>query len=134
MDVLLLAKVFACAFFAVLFLQSGVDKIVDRKGNLDWLVPHFEKSPFRGTVPMMLTFLTLMELASGLASLVAIVVLLVHGPVIVPQAAMVLVCATFVMLFTGQRLAKDYAGAASLASYFAVGLIGLALMAVERLP
>ncbi|MEA2554314.1 MAG: hypothetical protein QOJ65_2490, partial [Fimbriimonadaceae bacterium] len=35
---------------------------------------------------------------------------------------------SLVMLFAGQRFAKDYAGAATLATYFAVSLLGLALM------
>jgi hypothetical protein len=134
MDVLLLAKALVCAFFAVLFLQSGVDKIVDRKGNLDWMTPHFESSPFKGLVPMLLSVLTLMELATGLACAAGVVVALIQGPALVPQAAMTAVCATLIALFTGQRLAKDYAGAVSIASYFAAALLGLALTGFSRLP
>ncbi len=30
-------QVLSSAFVAILFLQSGFDKIVDRRGNLDWI-------------------------------------------------------------------------------------------------
>jgi hypothetical protein len=32
-----LMQIFASGFLAILFLQSGTDKIVDRRGNLEWL-------------------------------------------------------------------------------------------------
>ena len=33
------------AMVAILFLQSGLDKALDWKGNLAWLTGHFAKSP-----------------------------------------------------------------------------------------
>src|SRR2546423_9115014 len=53
------------AFLAILFLQSGIDKIVDRGGNLEWLKGHFAKSPLAGFVPLMGTMITIMGLAAG---------------------------------------------------------------------
>ena len=43
-----LAQLFTCAFLAILFLQSGIDKVVDRSGNLEWLTGHFASSPLAG--------------------------------------------------------------------------------------
>ena len=40
-----LLQAFISAFLAILFLQSGIDKVVDRRGNLEWLTGHFAKSP-----------------------------------------------------------------------------------------
>jgi len=54
----------ASAFLAFLFLQSGIDKIVDRQGNLDWLKGHFATSPLAGMVLLMFGTLTLIELAA----------------------------------------------------------------------
>jgi len=31
-----LMQIFGSAFLAILFLQSGIDKIIDRRGNLEW--------------------------------------------------------------------------------------------------
>ena len=41
---LYLLQLFVSLFLAILFLQSGFDKIVDRQGNLEWLKGHFAKS------------------------------------------------------------------------------------------
>ena len=59
-------QVLGSAFLAILFLQSGIDKIVDRRGNLEWLKGHFAKSPLAGFVPLMVTMITIMELAAAL--------------------------------------------------------------------
>lgn len=133
LDPILIAKVGGLLFFAILFLQSGIDKTRDRAGNLAWMEPHFAQSPFAGKVPMLLTALTVLELVSGALSLVAAMGAALH-PVLslvmlrhLPGLAMTFVLATFLMLFLGQRLAKDYAGAASLAAYFAVALLTLVL-------
>lgn len=115
----------ACAFFAVLFLQSGLDKVLDRKGNLAWMVPHFEKSPFKGQVPFMLSMLTVLELGTGVMALLGAMDLLFDLGWGVARYALWLAAFTLLCLFAGQRLAKDYAGAASLAGYFAVALIAL---------
>ncbi len=121
----LLATLFALAFFGVCFLQSGLDKVTDRKGNLDWLSPHFAKSPFRGIVPLLLSVLTLLEVGSGTACSAAIVSVLAGGPAWAATGALSLVCLTLLCLFAGQRLSKDYVGAAVLAGYSAVALLGL---------
>ena len=128
MDPLGLARIFVCAFFAATFIQSGLDKIFDWKGNLDWLNGHFSKTFLKSQVPMMLGTVTLIEVAAGFGCLASIVVLLVKGPMEVPTGALSLVCLNLVMLLAGQRIAKDYAGAASLPGYFIVALFGLTLM------
>lgn len=124
----MLARCFVCLFFAILFLQSGIDKVVDWQGNLAWLRPHFEKSPLAKAVPLLVASLTFFELASGCASLVAVPMLVFAHSISIAQVAICLCALTFLMLFLGQRLAKDYAGAASIAGYFAVAVLGLFLM------
>lgn len=128
MDAVWLAKILVCLFFSVLFLQSGIDKVTDWKGNLEWLTGHFAKSPFRSVVPLLLGTMTLFELATGLCSAAGAVCFLISGPAAVGTAAMALACLSLLMLFTGQRIAKDYPGAGTLAIYFGVALIGLWLM------
>lgn len=131
-DSLTLAKAFVCAFFAILFLQSGLDKVTDRKGNMEWLTGHFAKSPFKGMVGLLLSVITLIELAAGVCSLFGVVgaflPFLAAFTVLGPSLA----CLALVMLFLGQRVAKDYPGAASLATYFAVALLGLAIVGIRN--
>src|SRR5713226_4835308 len=78
-----LLQLLVSAFLAILFLQSGIDKIVDRKGNLEWLSGHFAKSPLAGTVPFLFAALTIIEVAAGLLSGVGFLALLfTHIPTI----------------------------------------------------
>ena len=52
-DSLFLIQVFAVSFLAILFLQSGLDKVFDWKGNLEWLKGHFAKSILAGMIPIL---------------------------------------------------------------------------------
>ena len=61
----ILLQIVVSAFLAILFLQSGIDKIVDRRGNLEWLKGHFAKSPLAGIVPAMVTTITILESIPG---------------------------------------------------------------------
>lgn len=128
MDALLLARTFACALFVIVFLQSGLDKIVDWKGNIEWLTGHFSKTFFSKATPLLLGVIMVMELLTCLICAFSIVVLWTRGPSEVPIVGMSLACLSLLMLFAGQRFAKDYVGAATLVTYFIVALVGLALM------
>jgi hypothetical protein len=123
-----LARVFVCAFFAACLIQSGLDKVFDRKGNLDWLTGHFSKTFLKSQVPMMLATVTVIECLGGFGCLASVFVLILKGPAIVPLVSISLVLVNFVMLFAGQRIAKDYAGAAAITGYFIIALFGLTLM------
>lgn len=115
------------AFVAILFLQSGFDKILDWKGNLEWLKAHFAKTPVASLVPLMLLKLTILETATGALAAVGIVYFLASGSVAVVFFAGILGALTILGLFFGQRIAKDYAGAAILVPYFIVMIILIAL-------
>jgi hypothetical protein len=110
--------IFISLFVAILFIQSALDKIFDWKGNLGWLTGHFSKTFMAGMVPMMLATITLMELATGILAAVGIVYLLISGSAIVIFYSSVLGAASLTALFFGQRIAKDYPGAAVLVPYF----------------
>lgn len=53
------------AFFAIAFLQSAVDKVVDSQGNLAYLAGHFAASPLRGLIQPMFWAITLLEAGAG---------------------------------------------------------------------
>jgi hypothetical protein len=113
---------FGALFLSILFIQSGLDKVFDWKGNLGWLTGHFEKTFIGGMVPVMLGTLTAMELATGFLSAAGIVyVIAVCSKVVIFWAA-VIGASSFCALFFGQRLAKDYPGATVLVPYFLLSL------------
>jgi hypothetical protein len=114
---------------AVLFLQSGLDKVLDFRGNLGWLTGHFAKSPLRGTVLPMLVTVTITELAAGALSAAGAARWIMHHQMDLALWGARLATLNVIMLFFGQRLAKDYAGAAALVPYFILCAGAVALLA-----
>jgi diacylglycerol kinase len=130
-DATYLMQIFASAFLAILFLQSGIDKIVDRGGNLEWLKGHFAKSPLAGIVPALLICITILEVAAGALSTVGCVfVILLRDSTVAFYGAAISAVAV-IALFFGQRMAKDYAGAAVLVPYFLITLVAMYLLAQQ---
>jgi len=121
----LIARFLVTTFFAIVFLQSAFDKLTDRQGNLDFFRDHFKSSPFPpALVPLLLSVLTLVELSAG--GLCALGLLFgVRKGFSVAACGVAMSGIALLCLLLGQRLAKDYAGAAVVAAYFAVVLIGL---------
>ncbi|MGH7603511.1 MAG: DoxX family protein [Gemmatimonadaceae bacterium] len=122
-------QILVSAFLAILFLQSGIDKVVDRRGNREYLTRHFEKSPLAGTVGPMFVVITILEVSAGALSGIGCLVLLVtHDPTVAFLGAVVSAI-NLTALFFGQRVAKDYAGAAVLVPYFLLAISGIYLLA-----
>ncbi|MEM6725051.1 MAG: DoxX family protein, partial [Bacteroidota bacterium] len=117
-ETLLSAQMLVCLFLAILFLQSGLDKVFDWSGNLGWLNSHFEKTFPKASIPVLLGTITVVEIAAGVLATLGAVSLLVDGSTVFAVWGLRLSAASIVMLFFGQRLAKDYDGAATLAIYF----------------
>jgi hypothetical protein len=122
-----IARFLTTAFFAIVFLQSSFDKLLDWQGNLGYLSDHFKHSVIpAAAVPPMLMVLALIELSAGLLCALGLLLrdftdrgfgLAGWG---LTMSGIALLC-----LLLGQRLAKDYAGAAVVAAYFTVVLVGL---------
>jgi hypothetical protein len=125
-----LVRVAVAALLAILFLQSGIDKIVDRKGNVAWLTGHFSKSFLASQVVPMLTVITVIEVAAGALSALGVPVMLFSGSRVPAALGALLAVSAILMLFFGQRIAKDYAGAAALVPYFILAIGGLGLMGI----
>jgi diacylglycerol kinase len=122
-------QILVSAFLAILFLQSGIDKVIDRRGNLEFLQGHFAKSPLAGIVPLLVTVITVVEIAAGaLSGIGCVSIILTRNPAIAFYGA-VIAAVSILALFFGQRMAKDYAGAAVLVSYFMVCLAAIYLLA-----
>jgi uncharacterized membrane protein YphA (DoxX/SURF4 family) len=64
-DIKNLPALFAALLVAILFIQSGVDKVVDWKGNFEFLKGHFAKSVLAPMVLPMLATITVLELVTG---------------------------------------------------------------------
>ncbi len=114
-------------FIAIVFLQSGIDKVISWKGNLSWLKGHFSKSPLAGVVTPMLAVITIAELVTGLMAIYGLYCLLAFKDATCIKYAVALGLVSLLMLLLGQRIAKDYEGAKTIAIYFGVLLVALLL-------
>jgi uncharacterized membrane protein YphA (DoxX/SURF4 family) len=127
-----LPALFAALLVAILFIQSGLDKVFDWKGNVEWLTSHFSKTFLAPMVTMMLATITVMELATGFLSAAGIIYFLATGSLAVIFWAAAIGAASITALFFGQRVAKDYPGAAVLIPYFILLLILIYLTSPRR--
>jgi putative oxidoreductase len=132
---------FVSLFFAILFLQSGIDKIISFSGNLTYFKDHFKKTFFRNQVKFLLVIITFLEcLTGGVCFYVVLLTLfqadglywIIYSWYLI---GMFLSLMTLSCLFLGQRMAQDYAGAVNLGIYFLIALLGfsLPLLYVEML-
>jgi uncharacterized membrane protein YphA (DoxX/SURF4 family) len=127
-----LMQAFVTLFLAILFLQSGTDKVMDWRGNLGYLQPHFAKSPLAGVVPAILLIVTILEVSAGAVNGVGFLELLVLGKAQIAFWGAALSALAITALFFGQRMAKDYVGAAVLVKYFLLTLVALWLTQRQR--
>jgi hypothetical protein len=81
-------------------------------------------------VPLLLTLMTAAELLAGGLSLAGTLVLAWRGDASLALAGTALSGISLLMLFFGQRVAKDYPGAAVIAAYFLVAVFALYLFHV----
>jgi diacylglycerol kinase len=122
-------QILISAFLAILFLQSGIDKIVDRTGNRAYLDQHFAKSPLAGTVGPMFAVVTILEVSAGALSGVGCALLILTHDSTVAYLGAIVGGINLTALFFGQRVAKDYVGAAALVPYFLLALSAIYLLA-----
>jgi uncharacterized membrane protein YphA (DoxX/SURF4 family) len=120
-----IVTLFITIFFAILFLQSGFDKVFDWKGNSEFHKSHFEKSPLKIFAMPMLLIITLMEVTCGTLCIISVCRIFMYRDFTFSLYAFTLASVNFLALFFGQRMSKDYAGAAALVPYFILAMMGL---------
>lgn len=117
----------AALIMAIVMIQSGLDKVLDYKGNKEFLKSHFSKTFLAKTVGLLLPVITLLELAGGLLCVAGLVLATFNFQAVHVCLfyAFLTVLLAFAALMFGQRVAKDYAGAGGLTGYITIALIGL---------
>lgn len=121
-------QLLSLALLAILFLQSGLDKVFNYKGNKEWLTGHFAKSPLKNTVGLLMPVITILEVTAGVFAAIGLVQIMMGGGTQMGLIGAQLSALSILSLFFGQRLAKDYAGAGNLIPYFIVCMAAIYLM------
>lgn len=115
-------------FLVVTFLQSGIDKITDWKGNVSFITDHFKNSPLKNLVPVLLGILLVLEILASFLMITGIYELATTGEKQFALLGAELSSISLIFMLIGQRLAKDYAGAMTLAVYFIISIFALFLL------
>ncbi|MFY0602403.1 MAG: DoxX family membrane protein [Flavobacteriaceae bacterium] len=124
------AEILILLFLIVTFLQSGIDKLTDWKGNLTFIKTHFKNSPLKNSVPLLLTIVLVTELVASVFMIIGVYHLCTGQSKEFALYGVELASLTLIFLLIGQRLAKDYAGAMTLAVYFIVSVFGVFLLSL----
>ena len=116
-------------FLGIVMTQSGFDKIFNWEGELDFITGKFAKTPLANFSTFGLIQVTIFEVLSGLLSFFGAFMVLFYDEVSYGIIGLILAGISLCILMLGQRLSKDYEGAAVLVSYFLLNMFGLFIYA-----
>ena len=112
-------------FFLIVFIQSGLDKIFDYKGNLNFL-KDLLKIYFSPTlIELALISVTILELTSGILCLIGIINFVFNDSNFIGLLGLIVGSIALLVLLFGQRVSKNYDGAKTIAIYFILAMIGI---------
>ena len=80
--------------------------------------PTISETPFKNIVPLLLGSVLVTELVAGVLCLLGIVQFLMNKGTSLAYYGAIISCVALLMLLLGQRIAKDYEGAKTIAIYF----------------
>ena len=119
------AFILVLVFFLIVFIQSGLDKIFDYKGNLNFL-KDLLKIYFSPTlIELALISVTILELTSGILCLIGIMNFLFNDSNFIGLLGLIIGSIALLVLLFGQRVSKNYDGAKTIAIYFILAMIGI---------
>ena len=119
------ASVLVLAFLALTFIMSAHNKIFYWNDNLTFLKSHFEKTILKNQVALATGILLVFELVAGILCLSGIIELYINGGRMFGFYGAVFSCISLLFMLFGQRLAKDYDGARTIAIYFVPAILAV---------
>ena len=118
---------FVLAFFFIVFIQSGLDKIFDYNGNLAFLKDLLKIYFSPPLIAFALILVTIFELISGILCLIGIVDFIFNKSNLIGLIGLIIGSLALLILLFGQRVSKNYDGAKTITIYFILAMIGIAL-------
>jgi|TARA_B110000444_G_scaffold29340_1_gene24434 hypothetical protein len=122
-----IAFLFVLTFFLIVFIQSGLDKVYDYKGNLSFLNTLLGGFFSSSLITLALVSVTILELTSGLLCLLGILDVVFNDSNLTGLIGLIVGSFALLVLLFGQRVSKNYDGAKTIAVYFILAVIGLSL-------
>ena len=113
------------AFFSIVFIQSGVDKVFDYKGNLSFLNDLLRGFFSRPLINFALISVTILELTSGILCLIGIFDAIFNSSYFIGKLGLIIGSLALLVLLFGQWVSKNYEGAKTIAIYFILAMLGI---------
>ena len=123
-----ITEIILLLFLTITFLQSGLDKILDWKGNIGWLKEHFSKTFMGKMVEINVAIILVIETVAGILAILGIYQLIVNDNATLGFYAAILSAITLLLLLFGQRVAKDYDGARTIVIYLIPTIFALYIL------
>ena len=118
-----IVQILSSIFFAIVFFQSGIDKVIDRKGNINFFENHFKNTLFHKIYAQALTALMLLELIAASLCAYGCIYSIVYKNTDFIFYGLLVTSFILLSLLLGHRIAKDYVGAADITIYFILCII-----------
>ena len=125
MDKMLVFKCLLLLFPAIIFLQSGLDKVFKHEENRTYIHAVFARTFLKPLSGMLFYLLMLIELITGFMAIAGIFLLAFQGDDVVGYYTFLLSVITLTSLLAGQRIARDYAGASGIMPYLMMAVFSL---------
>ena len=113
--------------FSIVFIQSGLDKVFDHKGNLSFLRDLLGKFFNQSLITLAFISVTVLELFSGFLCLAGVFYTLFYDSSLIGLVGLIVGSVALLVLLFGQRVSKNYEGAKTITIYFILSIIGVLL-------
>ena len=115
------------SFFSIVFIQSGLDKVFDHKGNLSFLRDLLGKFFNQSLITLAFISVTVLELFSGFLCLAGVFYTFLYDSSLIGLVGLIVGSVALLVLLFGQRVSKNYEGAKTITIYFILSIIGVLL-------
>ncbi|MFN5217626.1 MAG: hypothetical protein ACK5CL_02570 [Sphingomonadales bacterium] len=130
MDKMLVFKCLLLLFPAVIFLQSGLDKVFKHEENKTYIQAVFARTFLKPLSGLLFYLLLMIELITGSLAIAGLYMMYADGDHTIGYYTFFLSVITLIGLLAGQRIARDYAGASGIMPYLILAFVGLYLFSV----
>ena len=127
MEPIIINIILILSFFSIVFIQSGLDKVFNKKENLSFLYELLRKVFSKSLILVAFYSITLLELASGFLCLIGVLEIILYGSSALGYWGLIVGALALLILLFGQRMSQNYDGAKTITIYFILAVFGISL-------
>jgi len=127
MEPIIINIILILSFFSIVFIQSGLDKVFNKKENLSFLYEILGKVFSKSLILVAFYSITLLEVASGFLCLIGVLEIIVYESSTFGYWGLIVGALALLILLFGQRMSQNYDGAKTITIYFILTVFGISL-------